>query len=424
MQRGVYPILTTTDNISAFDLNNRFRVQLWDSSPEAIKWDQRENDAILLTLLEYVDKRNNVWTNPIMRWSEDTRLDGWTTLASNMTAAGADLTYINVVDPLVCNGKWSGLSIPITGENLLVVEIDPDYSEGWVTTAGGPANVKVDRTKFGTAQVAANAGAYVYVMPPYMGELGEPRVGTTTTPGEPMYNYISLISSSFSMSKYQLGSKMLGGFGELPKEVQNTVFKIRQQQQYGLLFQNRTTWMDATEKQVYIGNGLLHYMKTNVLDLGNLGNRFTWENFNDFLDPTFDPYESGDSKILIAGPNLYADGLRMMRELERLDAAPYFEPTMRSWTYNIKTDMGRNVTVYLDKYALGGGLSKWGFLIDPKNLSGGEYQGLGAQWIQNIQSTRSVLQREDAYLMSYALNVFHERCHGVIRGGTAPIVVR
>ena len=420
MQRGVYPILTTTANISAFDLNNRFRIAQWDSSPEAIKWDQRENDAILLTLLEHLPTSGNAWTNPIMRWTEDTRLDGWTTLTSPMSATD---THIQVADYHICRGKWSGLSFPASGENMIVTTTLASGAIG-TNDAGATCNVHVDRTKFATAAVALPVGSYVYIMPPYMGELGEPRVGTTTTPGEPMYNYISLISSSFSMSKYQLGSKMLGGWGELPKEVQNTVFKIRQQQQYGLLFQNRTTWSDTDEKQVYVGNGLLHYMKTNILDLGNLGNRFTWENLNDFLDPTFEPYESGDSKILLAGPNLYADGLRMMREMERLDTAPYYEPTMRAWTFNIRTDMGRTVTVYLDKYALGGGLSKWGFLIDPKNLAGGEYNGLGAQWIQNIQSARSVLQREDAYLMSYALNLFHERCHGVIRGGTAPIVVR
>jgi len=424
MERVSYPTVTTTAGLSAFDLNNHFRVPQWDEMADTVQMRQIERDPVLLTIMDSLKVQSQVWTNPLMRWRTDERMDAWTQLAKAVSAAD---TYISVSDSYVVRAGY-GFSFPVDGESVIIVDVDDDLSEGWTNGAGDACNVRIDRAKFNGANSTKVIGDYAYALPPYMAELSEPREGTTTRPGDPVYNLISLVSSSFNMSKYQLGSKILGGWGQLPKAVQDTVFNIRQQQQYGLLFQPRSTWDAGDEKQMYIGQGLMHYCQSNVLDLGSLGNMFSWPILNDFLVGTFESRLSGSHKELIAGPRLFSDALKFARDVGRLQmvnsADTYFDEKLGVQSFDITTDEGDMVTVRREKWSLSGALSQWGFLIDREVMGSGEYEGLGAQWFQNIQSNRSVLLREDAYLMSYALNVFDEKSIGVIRGGPPAIVTR
>ena len=424
MQRSVYPQVTTTTDLSAFDLTDAFRVPQYDDRADAIRMKQIERDPMLLTIMDTLPVQSQVWTNPIMRWRTDTRMDGFTTLLKAMSASD---TYISVADPYVVRAGY-GFAFPADGESVIIVDVDDDLSEGWTNDAGDACNIRVDRSKFIGASGAKVIGDYAYPLPPYMAELSEPRESTTTLPGEPVYNLISLISASFNMSKYQIGSKILGGWGQLPLEIQNLVYNMRYQQQFGLLFQSRSTWNAGDEKQMYIGQGLINYCQTNMLDLGSLGNMFSWPILNDFLVGTFESKLSGSFKELIAGPRLFSDALKFARDVGRIQqvagAETYFDPGTGAQSFDIVTDEGDAVTVRKEKWSLGGGLSQWGFLIDRAVMGAGEYNGLGPQWFQNIQSNRSILLREDAYLMSYALNVFDESAIGVIRGGPPAIIER
>lgn len=422
MDRATLPILTTSpDALSAFDWNNRFRAQLWDSQPEDVRMQQKENDAQLITFMNKLPRASREWTNPIMRYSIDTAVDGHTTLAAAVSAAD---THIKLADPLVVRVGYV-IHLPQSGQQMLVTAIETGTNDAGVTTC----NVTVDRTKLGGTAVAATIGETVLPGAPYMGELSELREGTTTVPGEPRYNYITLAGIYFVMSKMQLNSAMTTDFGTLPKEMENIQFQLLQRVQTSLLFANRTTWYDADEKQVYVGSGLIPQLNKYTLDLGTLGKNATWPNFNDFLEPMFESTLSSMRKDMFVGSALFRDLLNTARTAGRVELNPegkttYFSPDLGSLTFDITTDSGKRVTVHEEKYSFKAGLSDWGIVLDGANLGGGQYKGLGPQWFMNLQSPSEVLKVKHGFFMSWAINVFDDTTMGIVRGGTQPIINR
>ena len=320
MERKSGIILTTNPTeIGSFDWNNRFRVQLWEDSPEEVRLRQVENDAQLLTFMNKLPRATREWTNPIMRFSVDTRPDNYTLLASALSAAD---TYVKLADGFLVR-VGHVIVLPESGQSMMVTAVDDDFSSGWTNDAGNATcNITVNRTKLGGVAVAADNGATVLAGAPYMGELSEPREGTTTVPGDPQYNFISMMGIYFAMSKLQLNSAMASNFGTMPKEMENIKFQFLQAMQTSLLFANRTTWYDADEKQVYVGFGLLHQLQKHTLDLGSLGHNATWPNFNDFIEPTFESQLSALKKDLFAGSELFSDMLNTARTAGRIELNP------------------------------------------------------------------------------------------------------
>ena len=428
MERDLSPVLTTSpDAISAFEWNNSFRVQLWDDQPESVRMRQIENDAQLITFMNKLPRASREWTNPIMRYSIDTRLDGYTTLEA---AVGAADVYLKVADEKLLR-VGDTIHLPQSGQQMLVTAVKSDGSSGWTNDAGVTyCNVTVNRTKLGGPALTATLGDVVLPGAPYMGELSELREGTTTAPGEPRYNYITLAGKYFVMSKLQLNAAMTSDFGTLPKEMENIKFQMLQAVQTSLMFANRTTWYDANEKQVYVGSGLTFQLQRHTLDLGSLGHNATWPNFNDFLEPMFESSLSSLKKDMFCGPKLFRDLLNTARTANRLELNPegkttYYSPDLGSLTFDIVTDSGKRVTVHEEKWSLKAeGLSDWGFILDSNNLGAGQYKGLGPQWFMNLQTNAEVMKVKHGFFMSWALNVFDDSTMGIVRGGTNPIVNR
>ena len=406
-------ILTTSpETLSVFDMDNRFRVQLWEDQPESVRMQQKENDAQLITFMNKLPRASRDWTNPIMRYSIDTRLESNTTLVSAYTAGSESI----VITDWELLSAGSVIYLPQTGQSFLV------------TATPTTTTVAVDHAKLGGINVDAAAGDVVMVAAPYMGELSELRASHTTVPGEPQYNYITLAGIYFAMSKMQLNSAMTTNFGTLPKEMENIQFQLLQQVQNSLLFAQRTTWYDATEKQFYVGNGLVSQLQKYTLDLGSLGNQATWANFNDFFEPMFVSSLSAMKKDMFVGPALFRDLLNTARTVSRVELNPegkttYYSPDLGSLTFDITTDTGHRISVHEEKWALKD-LSDWGFVLDSNNLGAGQYKGLGPQWFMNLQTPSEVLKVKHGFFMSWALNVFDDSTMGIIRGGTQPIINR
>jgi hypothetical protein len=415
MERATGEVLTThPEAISSFEWNNRFRAQLWEDSPEDVRMRQKENDTQLITFMNKLPRANREWTNPIMRYSIDTRLDDWTTTTA---AALSSATTIYLADTKIVR-VGGVLHFPTSGQQMLVTDVDDD--------AG---TVTVNRTRLGGAAVAVASGETVIPGAPYMGELSEPREGTTTVPGEPQYNYITLAGIYFVMSRMQLNSAMTSNFGTLPKEMENIQHQLLRRMQNSLLFSNRTTWYDTDEKQVYVGSGLVAQLQQHTLDLGTLGQNATWPNFNDFLEPTFESSLSAMRKDLFVGSALFRDLLNTARTAGRIEMNPegkttYYSPDLGSLTFDITTDSGKRVSVHEEKWSLSGGLTDWGFLLDANNLGAGQYKGLGPQWFMDLQSPSEIMKVKHAFFASWALNVFDTTTMGIIRGGTQTIINR
>jgi len=428
MDRATGTLLTTNPSaISSFEWNNRFRVQLWEDQPESVRMQQKENDAQLLTFMNKLPRASREWTNPILRYNIDTRLDGYT----NLTALASTTDVYLMVDDTNLLRVGDTIHLPQSGQQMLVTAVATDGASEWSNDAGVPnCNVTVNRTKLGGPAVAASLGDVVLPGAPYMGELSELREGTTTVPGEPRYNYITLAGKYFSMSKLQLNAAMESDFNTLPKEMDNIKFQMLSAVQTSLMFANRTTWYDANEKQVYVGAGLVFQLQQYTLDLGALGHNATWPNFNDFFEPMFESSLSAMKKDMFVGPKLFRDLLNTARTANRLELNPegkttYYSPDLGSLTFDITTDSGKKVSVHEEKWSLKAeGLSDWGFVLDSNNLGGGQYKGLGPQWFMDLQTKAEVLKVKHGFFMSWALNVFDVSTMGVVRGGTVPIINR
>ena len=423
MTRKEYPYTTITDGISVFDRDNQYRPLQWMDASNQIDWLEKEDNGLLLSILEKLPPLEQEFTNPVVNWTEDTRLNTATKLNSVMTVAD---TFLDLLDSYIVVVN-SFIVFPSTGEIVRVSAVDYDKSSGWTTAGGATANVTVVRGQCGTGQVAGAVGDYAIALPAYMAELSDPRGGVGRLPGTRQHNFISIASKTLKVSRVQENSGMLDNWGQIPKASIDTILDMRRELSYALLFQARATYTTPNEGQMYISQGALHYNKDGFLDLGTMVNKMTWPIMNDYLEKRFEADASSLQKTLLAGQTLFSSLLKVGRDLGKVEAGqPYFEPELKTMAFQIKTDGGYVVNVLLDKFGLSSayGLASWGFLFDMAHISGAKYKNLGFQWFQNIQDNRSIMLREDTFMGSFSLIMKHQSCHGVIRGGAGRIVTR
>lgn len=413
MQRVALPYTTVTEGLSVFDTDNQYRPRLWDKAPAEIDWLDREDNGLLLTLIEkFGGSGGQPMNQPIINWTEDSRLDIHTGLNGTLTATGTAVT----VDDARVAVVGTILFTPADGELMWVSAVD--YATNILT---------VTRGFNGTARVAKADDDKVIALPAFMAELSDPRSGNGRLPGTSVWNCISIVSESFKVSRLQQGSQVDGGWGKLEKAHIDTMLNLRRQVGKALLFNSRGTSTTANEGQLYISNGLFHYIKDGMLDLGNENTNLTWPILNDFLESRFTHDASSTTKQLLVGLWLWKAIIRQYRALDRkFESEPYFEPALGTQVMRISTDGGYTVEVMLDKYglAVNEGLGDWGFLIDMAHIKGAHFNGLEFQWLENIQDNRSVMYREDAFMGSFSLIAKFQPCHGVIRGAGKPIMDR
>lgn len=414
MSRAQYPYSTVDSAISVFDNSNLYRPLAWLDAVNELDWLNELDNGQMLTLLEHLPSDGMELTNPRVNWTELERLESATTLSASASSSATSLT---LVDPYVAV-VGSFLVTPADGEVMEVTAIN--YTTGVAT---------VTRSRGGTTAVAKAAGDAVLVLPSYMAEKSGVRGGMGQYPGEPMYNYISIASQSLEVTKMQDNSDVYDNWGQIPRAQVETVLSFRRKLGFALYFAARDTYLTSDEGQMYIGGGAMHFIKSNVLDLGSKAGNANWITLNDFFEGTFVADASSQEKSMWCGQDLYRMLLRFARENNRLDTAPYFEDQIfKTDTFTISTEEGHRVNVFLDKYGLKSGtpyyLGDWGFVFDLAHIKGGHFKGMQAQWFQNIQDNDNVMTRKDAYFQSWALVMKHESTHGLIRGGIDRSVAR
>lgn len=407
MSRAQYPYTTVDSAISVFDNSNLYRPLAWLDAVNELDWLNQLDNGQMLTLLDHLPSDGMELTNPRINWTELERLESATTLSATVSSSATSMT---LTDPYVVV-VGSFVVFPADGEVCEVTAVNYTTKVATIT-----------RSRGGTTAVAKASGDAVIVLPSYMAEKSGVKDGTGQYPGEPMYNYISIASQSFSVTKMQDNTDMYDNWGQIPRAQVETVLSFRRKLGFALYFAARDTYLTADSGQMYIGGGAIHYIKSNVLDLGSRAGNANWITINDFFESLFVSDASSQEKSCWVGQNLYRMLLRFARENNRLDTAPYFEDQIfRTDTFVISTEEGHRVNVFLDKYGLKSGepyyLGDWGFCFDLAHIRGGHFKGMQAQWFQNIQDNDDVMVRKDAYFQSWAMVMKHESCHGLIRGG-------
>lgn len=423
MQRFAYPYTTTTQALSAFDQNSQYRPLKWLDAPSQIDWLNQQDNGLLLTLLEMLPSTEQTFDQPVVNWTEDSRMD----VSSQLTVLATSTdTVLKLDDPYIV-GIGNLMVFPNDGEVVRVTAINYDLSltdASWQNAATVVGNIKVTRGIGGTAKVAKTADAYAVALPKFLAEQEDPKIGVGQIPGLKQFQYLGIVAQTFKTTRMQDNSMVYDNWGQLPRAQIETILDTRRKLAKALLFAPRMTEDRGADGQLYVPGGLTHFIKTNVLDLGTLASNHTWDIYNDFFWSLFRADASSQMKTMVAGEKMFATMLKLAKALGTMMDAPYYEPKLMTDVFSFMTDEGHKVEVMKDRFGLSAneGLSDWAFVLDVAHISGGKYAGYDFQWFQNIQDNRSIQVREDAYVGSAAIIVKHESCHGIIRGGTDRII--
>ena len=390
----------------------------WDGDPLNENMQQPENDAALYTLLTKLARKMNSWNNPTLWWRIENRLTMFTALTANATA---DDQYLAVGEASILKTGYI-VFLPQTGEQVLVLDSDPLFANGWTTAGGAAANLKVDRTFMPGPKLSAPAGTEVRAGVPMMGEFGEPKEGIITVPGDPQYNFIQLFGMYIKMSKLQKNSLMAGDYGTHEHLMKENEAYLAQQLQNTLLFQNRGT-KESSEGQIFWTNGLIPQLKDNVLSAGSNGNTLTFANVSDFCDRTFESANSTNSKYIPCGEQLFMNLLNTARQEAMLLDKPHYNPALGVDEFSFNTGGGKLITVAKMRFAFQGTLKDWGLVLDLGNVATGEYEGFGFKWYMDLDNPmQGITTKTDAMVGSIAVTVRDPSTCGVLKGGVAPVL--
>jgi len=400
-------------------LSSPWRPMQWMHDPTQENMQQLENDAALWTLFEKLPSKGAAWTNPTLWWRVENRLNLFTSLTTAMTASD---TYISLVAPEMVKAGYV-LVLPQTGEEVLVVDVDYDLSEGWTNDGAVACNVRIDRTTLHGPSLAASAGYEVRATAPLMGEQGEPKEGITTIPGDPMYNFIQLFGVYVRMTRMQKASLMAGAYGTHEELTITNESYLKQMIQNTMIFGRRGTQNDADEGMIYRTNGLVQQIKDNVLSLGGVGNTAGYGNISEFIDGTFESANSSASKYVPCGEKLFANILQTARQEGALEEMPKYNPELGVDEFVFKTAGGKNATISKMRYAFQGTLADWGIVLDLANVARGEYADFGWRWLMDLDNPmQGITTKTDALIGSIAVTVRDPDTCGVIKGTSTPLV--
>ena len=422
----------TPSVLSALDISDisaaDFRPQNWWTRPEDIQMQAIENDTAFLAFLEsgMVGQEFDM-SQPIVKWRVGRPADLWTT--NNKAIAAAD-TYLDLVDSLIVR---TGQTLHFTDYDVMyrVIDVDDDGAT-WQNNNSDYCNVRVERLTGPAVVIAAGTicqgGIHV------MSEIGVPTRGTTTTPGDPIYNLMTMVGIYGSMSNLQKESDMVGGWGTHPKIRDEIFFQHRLQKQWSMLFQHRYTGTDSqvSNSQLYMSAGVIPQIKSHVMEAGSLGVSLVGPKLNDFWELLFDNENSGSSKDHFCGSAQFRDvrkaaveyGLDV--EMLGIQSGVQNANALGTNSFVVTLNSGRKVTVHELRKAFGAAnMVDWGVTLDSTNLGLGAYRNIREVWVDDIEDpAQKITLRSDALIDTWSVCVKDETTCGVIRGGTRALVER
>lgn len=405
-----------------------FRPKQWLDRPDAIREQAYENDQAYIAWLEQHAAMQFGLSQVIVSWRVSRPADLHTT--NTLAIASAD-TYISLDDSMIARTGFI-LDFINYGASYRVLDTDDSLANSWTNNAGGACNVKVERLS-GPA-VAIPAGQVCNSGHAPMGELGVPKQGITSTPGDPVWNTMSLVGIHGSISNLQMGSDMVGDWGTHAKVRADIWYQHRMAKQQQMLFGQGFVGNDTldVEGQLYIGKGVVPQIKTHIMEAGSLGINLTWDKLNEFWESTFDSELSAATKDHFCGSAQFRD----IRKAAASAGADYEMLGIQSGVQNpmaigansmrITLMSGRVVNVYeLRKAFSQPNLVDWGITHDANNLAVGVFGDFAERWVENIETpAQAITLRSDAVVDSWLMAVIDESTFGVIRGGTSGLIER
>jgi len=418
--------------LSALDIGDvnstDFRPKQWLDRPDAIKMQAYENDQAYLAWQEQYAAMKFGLSQVVASRRVGRPANMYTTNTAAITATD---TYLALDDALIARTGFLLAFISYNAE-YRVLDFDDDATKGWTNEGEVACNARVERLTGPT--VAIPAGQVCNAGHAPMGELGVPKRGITSVPGDPVWNTMSLVGIYGSISNLQAGSEMVGNWGTHAKVREDIWYQHRMAKQHQQLFGQRFVGNDSldVEGQLYLGNGVQAQIKTNVMEAGSLGINLTWAKLNDFWEKTFDSELSASEKDHFCGTAQFIDirkaALEGGAELAMLGVQSGVEnaSTIGANTMKVRLQSGKVVNVYELRKAFGQpNLVDWGITHDRDNLQVGVFGDFSERWVENIESpAQQITLRSDAVVDSWLMAVIDESTFGVIRGGTRGLIER
>ena len=441
--KSEFPVTSVSpSDLSALDLGNvnipDFRPTSWWGRNSEIFEQAFENDTAYVAFLESQAVDQIILTQPSVKYRVGRPADLWTT--NDVAIAAADLPgggtagYIGLADSV---GVGAGTLLHFTDYNVMVrvLENDTDESEAWTNDASTTCNIKCERLS-GPA-VAIPAGKIALIGSVVMGEEGVPGPGYTTSPGDPTYRTMHMSGIYGSITRLQMESEMVDGWGTHPKVRDDVWYQHKLRKQTDLLFGHSWTGTDpqGAQGQLWLADGVLPQIKSHILNAGSLGVTLTGPVLNDFLEPTFDSQLSSLHKDWFCGSAqfrdirsaaLQKDGPLSMVEMPQLQSGTKNPGTLGAKSMEIQLQSGNSITVHeLRKAFSASNMSDWGVILDSANIGYGSYKGIREVWYNNIETPAQQITRQtDALIDTWITLMKDESTCAVIRGGTRSLTAR
>lgn len=402
---------------------------LWWDRDEGTFNQAVENDTAYLAFLEsgLVAAKFDM-TSPVIKYRVSRPAD---LTSFNAKAIAAADTYISLDDSLIVR-TGQLLNFTDYDTQYRVLDVDDDLSSGWQNNAGDACNIKVERLVGPAVAIPANTVAQAGTA--VMSELGTPGPATTSVPGDPVYNNITLMGMYCGISKLQMESTMNGAWGTHPKIRDDMYYQHRLRKQMSMLFDHRYTGVDSqlAGSQIYISAGVIPQIKSHIMEAGSLGVNLVGGKLNDFWESLFASELSSSDKVHFCGSAQFRDIRRAAveygMEVERLGIQSGAQNPMSlgANTMVVTLQSGRRVTVYELRKAFGAAnMVDFGVTLDAGNIGVGAYKNLQEVWFENVESPlQAITKRTDAMIDTWTVCVKDESTCGVIRGGTRGLVTR
>jgi len=438
--KSEYPVTSVSPSaLSALDLGNvnvqDFRPTSWWDRNSSIFEQAHENDTAYIAFLESQAVDQIDLTQPAVKYRVGRSADLWTT--NDVAIAAADLPgggvvgYIGLADS-VGVGAGTILHFPDFNVQLRVLANDTAESNAWTNDAGTTCNIQCERLNGPAVAIPASTVALIGAV--IMGEEGTPGPGFTTAPGDPVYRTMQLVGIYGSITRVQMETEMVDGWGTHPKVRDDVWFQHKLRKQTDLLFGHSWTGVDpqGAQGQLWLADGVVPQIKSHVMNAGALGVNLTGAKLNDFLEPTFDSELSSMSKDWFCGAAQFRDVRKAalqgdpitMLEMPALQSGTQNAGTLGAKQMTIQLQSGNTIVVHeLRKAFAATNMSDWGIVLDSANIGYGSFKGLREVWYNNIETPAQAITRQtDALIDTWITLMKDESTCAAIRGGTRSLI--
>jgi len=436
-QRGPWSSISPSA-ASSLDFNNisveNIRPAFWHQRTDAEQETKAYNHEALLSFLEDEFSTPQFATdNPVVKFRCDAAPDFYTT---NDKAIASSDTYMELNDSIIAE-EGRIIRCPKYGVEYRVLDVDDDHSEGWTNGAGDACNVYYEQLT--GPVIAIPLGNYFHFGEGVMGEQGEPKRAMTSVPGDWFWNSMSYVGLFDGITDIQQKANMLRGWGTHPRLRDDVYFQHRYSKQQAVLFAHRHFGTDSqgAEGNLWIANGIVPQIQTNILSADDNGVNLTYGILNDHWERLFDSELTAPEKHHFCDAAQYRT-IRMLAQqagalegeypvlstkqaMDTTGMDSYGVPMM-----DIVLQSGMHIYVrQLRKAFSSPDFRGFGVTLDrgQHGVVFGHYNGINEVWHDDIETNpRRITMRSDAVVDSWVTLLPNESLNGLIFGGVPGLV--